>query len=331
MSARPLLLLGNSLLLALLGCAGPESPATTSKAAASVGPAASDASAAGAPAGASASAVAKPAARELGKPYACAELTCRDYDSAAKALAVVLEETKPAILSFGESHALKGTEGVKSTTARFTEELLPAFQDRASSLILELWAPDPSCGKQKVEDVKQKQKVVTDKQADTNPNEFVKLGEKSRAVGVVPFLLKPTCEEYDKVKNAGDDAVLVMLDVVTRNMKDKTVALFRETEKKAPGKMVLTYGGALHNDIAPRKDREAWSFAADLDKLAPGRFVELDLVVAEFIKDTPAWKSLPWYTAYDRQAAQGRVVLISVGPRSFVLVFPPSAPDAPSP
>ncbi len=320
MSARPLFAF---CLFGLLGCPSPEAPSSVSSGASVAPPAASETPAAHAPASSS-SVVAAPPSRELGKPYPCAELVCRDFESADKALAIVLDETKPAILAFGESHALKGTEGVKSTTARFTDELLPAFRDRASALVLELWAPDPKCNKEKVAEVAQKQKVVTEKQADNNQNEFVKLGEKSRSVGVVPFLLKPSCEDYDMVKKAGDDAVLAMLEVVTRNMKEKAVTLFRETEKKAPGKMLLTYGGALHNDLAPRKDREAWSFASDLDKLAPGRFVELDLVVPEFIKDTPAWTALPWYTAYDRSRAAGRVVLITVGPRSFVLVFPPT-------
>lgn len=307
-------------LLGLLGCPSPEAPSSVSSRPSEPEPPASGVGAA------LDSATASPApadARGPGQPYPCAALVCRDFESAEKALTVVLDETKPAIVAFGESHALKGTEGVKSTTARFTDELLPLFRDRASALVLELWAPDPKCNKEKVADVAQKQKVVTEKQAGSNQNEFVKLGEKSRSVGVVPFLLKPTCDDYDKVRSAGDDAVLAMLDVVTRNMKDKAVTLFHETEKKAPGKMLLTYGGALHNDVAPRKDREAWSFAADLDKLAPGRFVEVDLVVPEFIKDTPAWTSLPWFSAYDRGQAR-RVVLITVGPRSFVLLFAPS-------
>jgi len=259
------------------------------------------------------------------KPYACGELSCRDFPSAARALTVILEETKPALVGFGESHALKGTEGVKSTTARFTDELIPLFKDRASALVLELWAPDPKCSKEKVKAVEQKQKVVTEKQAAGNQNEFVKLGEKSRAEGIVPFLLKPTCEDFDKIRGAGDDAVMVMLDVVTRNMRDKTTALFAETEKKAPGKMVLAYGGALHNDIAPREGREAWSYAAGLDRLAPGRYIEVDLVVPEFIKDTDTWKSLPWYAAYDRGRAGDRVVVIAVSARAFVVVFAPSA------
>ncbi len=260
---------------------------------------------------------------EVGKPYPCGALTCRDFDSAAAAVGAILEESKPALLAFGESHALKGAD-VPSTAARFTAELLPVFKDKASALVLELWAPDPKCGKEKIKEVEKKQKVVTDQQAPTNKNEFVVLGEKSREVGIVPFLLKPTCDDFDKVQQAGNDpvaATLASIDVITRNMKAKATTLFDETTKKAPGKMVLTYGGALHNDLVPKKDRESWSYAADLDKLAPGKYVELDLVVPEYIKDTEAWQSFAWYPAYDRQKMGGRVVVIDVAPRSYTLVF----------
>ncbi len=316
-------LFATALLSTVGACAGPEpasSGAGPTPGLSSAGPERAASAAATAPAASAAP------ARARGEVYPCGALTCRDYDSAAAALGAILDESKPLIVAFGESHAQKGGEQVRSTTARFTEELLPAFEGKASALVLELWAGDSKCGKEKVKAVEQKQKVVTEKQAEGNQSEFVKLGEKSRALGVVPFLLKPSCEEYDRVKAAKDDAVLVMLDVITSNMKARATALFEETAKKAPGKQVLLYGGALHNDVAPKKEREAWSFAADLDRLAPGRYVEVDLIVPEFIKDSESWKSMPWFAAYDRGAMGSRVVLITVAPRSYAVVFARSAP-----
>ena len=88
--------------------------------------------------------------------------------------------------------------------------------------------------------------------------------------------------------------------------------------------MVVLYGGAMHNDMAPRPGREQWSFAKDLDRTAGGKLVELDLIVPEFIKDTDAWKSQLWYPAYDREAMGAATVLVEMGPRSYALVFPRS-------
>ncbi len=258
-------------------------------------------------------------------PFVCGELSCRAFASAEEAFVHVLEQDKPLVLALGESHAQKGSEGVRSTTSRFTEQLLPKLEGKASALVLELWVADGKCGKATEGKVAEQQKEVTKSQAQANPNEFVKMGEKSKSLGVTPFLLKPSCEEYETIKKAGEDAVLEMLAMITRNMRSKVEALFKETEKKAPGKMVVAYGGALHNDVVPAPGREQWSFAKDLDKLAPGRYVELDLIVPEYIKDNDSWRKLPWYGAYDRERLGKSVILISVAPRSYALVFARSA------
>ncbi|HTJ84183.1 MAG TPA: hypothetical protein VL400_20830 [Polyangiaceae bacterium] len=257
--------------------------------------------------------------------FACGPLRCRRFKTATEAFDSILERDRPLILSIGETHAQKGSEGVASTTSRFTTDLLPRLEGRASSLILELWVRDGSCGK-KEEKVETQQKEVTKTQSDANPNEFQTLGEKSKALGIVPFILRPTCDEYDKIIKAGDDAVMEMLGMITRNMRDKADKLFVETDKKQKGKMVVTYGGAMHNDLAPRPGREQWSFAKDLDKTASGRFVELDLIVPEFIKDTESWKGLAWYPAYDKATMGSSAVLVEMGPRSYALVFPKTNP-----
>jgi hypothetical protein len=57
-----------------------------------------------------------------------------------------------------------------------------------------------------------------------------------------------------------------------------------------------------------------------------GRYVALDLIVPEFIKDNDTWRSLPWYAHYDRARLGDHVTLFEVAPRSYVLVFPVSKP-----
>jgi hypothetical protein len=327
-STRTVVSLAHALALALgaVACGGPEDVASPSAAASSK--TAPSASVAEATASAPASAAPPSAAPAVSVgpvgpdgSFACGPLKCRKFSTAAEAFRVVLDQDKPLVLAIGESHAQKGTEGIKSTAARFTDDLLPALEGRASSLILELWVRDGKCGAKETK-VETKQKEVTKVQADTNPNEFQLLGEKSKALGVTPFILRPTCDEYDAILKAGDDAILEMLKMITRNMRAKADKLFAETQKKAAGRMVVTYGGAMHNDVAPRPGREDWSFAKDLDETSGGKFTELDLVVPEFIKDTGSWKELPWYAAYDRSSMGGMAVLIEMAPRSYALVFP---------
>jgi len=253
--------------------------------------------------------------------FKCGALTCRAFESPVAAFKHVLERTTPRVLALGESHAQKGGEAVRSTTSRFTDDFLPLLEGQATSLVLELWVSDGKCGKAKEKQVAEKQKVVTENQAADNQNEFVKLGEKSRSLKIVPHILRPTCAEYDQIQKAGDNAVLEMLTMITRNMRDKTRALYAETEKKFPGRMVVTYGGAMHNDLAPKPGREDWSFAAELDKLAPGKYVELDLIVPEFIKDNNSWRGLPWFESYDRDRYARSTLLIKMADRSYALIF----------
>ena len=90
-------------------------------------------------------------------------------------------------------------------------------------------------------------------------------------------------------------------------------------------KLVLLYGGALHNDLAPRAGREAFSFGPELKAHTGGRYVELDLIVPEFIKDTETWRALPWYSHFDPKRAPEKTTLYNPSPGSYVLIFPRSS------
>ena len=96
--------------------------------------------------------------------------------------AAVLAE-KPRVLAIGEAHAQKGS-GVDSSAKRFTLELLPALKGKASDLLVELMLPAKGCAK-KVEAVREKQKVVTEKQAETDQNEYVTMGQEAKKLGIV--------------------------------------------------------------------------------------------------------------------------------------------------
>lgn len=265
------------------------------------------------------------AAPERRDPCAGTTMKCVAFDDAKLAFDSIVAK-KPLVLALGETHAQKGSENVTSTTKHFTDGFLPLLKDKASSLVLELWVADGSCGKKKEATVKKQQAEVTKSQSSENQNEFVALGQKSRELGVIPFVLKPTCDEYDAIQKAGDDAVFEMLKMITRHMRDKTEKLLVETEKKSPGKMVVTYGGAMHNDLAPREGRQEWSYAAALVKASKERYVELDLIVPEFVGATESWKAMPWYPVFEKLEDPKKAWLVEVAPSSYALIFPRQAP-----
>ena len=256
---------------------------------------------------------------------ACAGPGCLRFDSAEDAFRYVVAQTNPVVLAIGEAHAQKGTEAITSSTKRFTENLLPIVAPKATDVVVELWAPDPSCQKA-VAETAAAQKPVVQAQAETNQNEYLTLGTKAKALGMTPWLLKPTCNDFYEIADAGDDRIATMLGTVKKLTQQRIVQLLRKNAGDGGDpKLVLAYGGAMHNDLAPDPDTKEFSFGPDLATFTHERYTELDLIVPEYVKDTPIWVKLPWYAAFkaDKIPAK-KATLYQTGKRSFTIVFPPS-------
>ena len=235
---------------------------------------------------------------------------------------------EPAILAIGEAHAQKGTERLASATKRFTDSMVALLENRASDLLVEAWAGDPKCQKE-VKQVASAQKPVQQAQAQQNPNEYVALGTRAKALGVQPHLLRPSCDDFASLADAGPDVVTASLGLIKRLTASDATALFRRNENAKSGKVVVTYGGAMHNDLAPAENLEQFSFGPELAATTAGRYVELDLIVPEYVKATEIWQKLPWYAAFQADAGpKDRPRLYRMAERSFVLVFA-SSPAAP--
>jgi hypothetical protein len=250
----------------------------------------------------------------------CTALGCRIFDTPEGAFRAILE-TKPLVIAIGEAHAQKGTEAIPSSAKRFTGELLPLLEGRASDLLLELMAPPKGC-KKVTEEVKTKQKVVTEKQAESDQNEYVVMGNEARKRAVVPDLLRPSCADLDAIDKAGDDAIGASLATIARLTRIKVIELLDRNDKTGADRIVATYGGAMHNDLTPPPERAAWSFGPELSARAKGRYVEVDLFVPEFIQDTESWKKLAWYPHFDRGLHPDKTTLFNPRPGSYVLIFP---------
>ncbi|MEZ4371198.1 MAG: hypothetical protein R3B07_10250 [Polyangiaceae bacterium] len=261
---------------------------------------------------------------------ACGALRCVEFNSAQAAFVHLLNK-QPRVLAVGEAHAQKGSEGVESGAARFKQQLLPALKGKASDLLLELWFPDPKCRKETVAQVKKQQEVVTKKQAATNKNEYVELGNAAKELGITPRSLHPSCDELEAITKAGAGDIGLMLETVAKNTQhDIEVLLKRQAEAKQE-KLILAYGGALHNDPYPKLGTETWSFGVNLK--AKTRYLALDVIVPEYIKETPAWQGMPWYESYKRlssKRADHGALLFEPRPDEFVLIFPRSPSSAPA-
>jgi hypothetical protein len=232
-------------------------------------------------------------------------------------------EAAPLVLAVGETHAQKDVPGVASATKRFTDAFLPTLEGRASDLVLELWVANGACGKQEKK-VASQGREVTATQAETNQNEFVSLGNAAVAHKIKPHVLVPPCDEYARILDAGAGDIDAMLSMIARLTARQISELLPRAQ--GAGKMIVAYGGAMHNDATPREGREAWSFGPAATVATGGKYVELDLIVPELVKDTDAWRAQPWYPHYDARAHAGETLLFTTGPRSFAIVFPRVTP-----
>lgn len=276
-----------------------------------------------APALASASALA-PASASASAPgpgvTACGQISCRLFESPAAAVLAVLEK-KPRVLGVGEAHAQRGTEGIEPSVRRFTREILPALQGRAADLVVELLLPNPSCRKEG-EAARKEQKVVTEKQTASTQNDYVVLASTARQRGIRAHALSPTCDDLAAIAGAGPDAIAASLDVITRLATVELIRLMKDEQARGGSRLVVAYGGAMHNDLTPREGRGSWSFGPVLRYESEQRYVELDLIVPEFIADTESWRSLPWVAGFDRNVHPESTRLLEPEPGAFVLVFP---------
>jgi hypothetical protein len=245
---------------------------------------------------------------------------CTQFDTPQAAFEAAIAGA-PLVVAIGEAHAQKGAH-VPSSARRFKETLLPVLKGRASDLLVELMNPPSGCLAQAAA-VKQQQEVVTSHQAATDQNEYVAMGEAARAAGIVPDLLRPTCADMDSIRDAGDDAIDVSLATIARLTGNKVIELVDRDQRSDAdaGKMVVTYGGSIHHDRLPSKDRESWAFGPRVDARVAGRYVELDLYVPEFIDESDSWRKMPWYPHYDKARLGRKTTVFRPRERAFVLIF----------
>jgi hypothetical protein len=252
----------------------------------------------------------------------------RVFKTPTEALEQVLA-TGPRIVGFGEYHERAGAPKVDSAVKRFTRQLMGPLAAETSDLIVETWVTEGKCGaieKQVVKDVKQ----TTERPVETE-NEVETLLTRARARRILTHVLTLTCKEYGEVFGGKEVDYVKMLNLITRQLQAKAVevwAMRRRLRAEAPAdatserRLILLYGGALHNDLYPRAGYEDWSYAAALRRLAEGRFAEVDLFVPEYIRGDEDLRKEAWYPLFLQQAGPDRALLIERGPGSYVIVFP---------
>jgi hypothetical protein len=242
----------------------------------------------------------------------------RNFDSPAAALESVLA-ARPRVIAFGEYHEVKGGAAAKSAIAHFQEEMIDRFQNQGSDLIVETWVTEGNCGKKEQEVVTQVEE--TTKRPETTESEVVTLMKRAKAIDIQPHILKVSCAQYNALlDDKGEIDYVKLLQTVTDLLNEKISEVLK-TRAKAQDKTILVYGGALHNDVHPRKELASFSFAARVSKEVKGKYLEVDLYVPEYIDGDKDLKAEAWYPLLQKTAQPGKATLIKRSANSFIIVF----------
>ncbi len=242
----------------------------------------------------------------------------RNFDSPAEALAAALA-SRPRVVAFGEYHEVKGGAAAKSAIAHFQEELIDSFKEQGSDLIVETWVTEGNCGKKEEEVVTQVQE--TTKRPETTESEVVTLMKRAKSLNIQPHILTVTCAQYNALLDEkGEIDYVKLLQTVTDLLNGKIGEVLK-ARAKTPSKTILVYGGALHNDVHPRKELASFSFAAKVSREVKGKYLEIDLYVPEYIDGDKDLKAEAWYPLLQKTAEPGKATLIKRSSNSYIIVF----------
>lgn len=90
----------------------------------------------------------------------------------------------------------------------------------------------------------------------------------------------------------------------------------------AANKLILVYGGGLHNDLQPRAELAPYTFGPKVLDEQNGRYLEVDLYVPEYIERDPSMLKEPWFALYKKRVRPGQTTVIRRQQGSYIIVFP---------
>jgi hypothetical protein len=273
-------------------------------------------------------------------------LTAGRYGSVVDAIQAILVDD-PAVVAFGELHQTRATAAIPSALRRFTELILPAIADRVSHLVIETWVTTGRCGEVERAVTAEVEKT-TDRPAGTQ-SEIEILIQAAIATKITPRILSIACSDYAAMRPSGQPVDYDrVLRITARALESSTLVALRDRAASLPSNgaslpssgrpgssslsqspsarpsFVAVYGGALHNDLHPDPDLAPYSLAPKIMAATLGRYLEVDLVVPEYVAGSSTLLAQPWWKAYRRSSRSSdgpATVVIRRSRRSFVIVL----------
>jgi len=222
--------------------------------------------------------------------------------------------TAPRVLAVGEQHQTNKTANIPSAIKRFTKDFLPQLRKAgATDLVVETWLSTGKCGEEEKQAVAEVE--TTTERPKATENEVLTLIVSAKGMGMIPRVLEVKCQDYQAFGKGGD----VDYDKLLKFTGDQLRVQIEKAINRPNSQMVVSYGGALHNDLQPMEELASYAFAPTIASAVQGSFVELDLYVPEYLGKDNLARTSAWYPLVGKKTG---LVLIQRGPGSYVLVFP---------
>jgi hypothetical protein len=243
------------------------------------------------------------------------------FPTAAEAVQSLLGDG-PRVISFGEYHQTKATSKIRSALKRFSFEILPPLQEAgATDLVVETWITTGECGE--VEKKAVTHVEHTTERPKTTENEVVALLRRAKASDILPRILEVACKDYQAIFQADE----MDYEKLLRLTRDQLETQIRKALGRKESRLVLSYGGALHNDLYPSEELASYAFGPAISQAVDGKYLEIDLVVPEYVEKDKLVNGQPWYQQYQQVHQPGQVVLIDKGKGAYALVFARTLPE----
>lgn len=228
------------------------------------------------------------------------------------------------VVGIGELHARTDRKPSRSSLAAFTQAL-PAVAGKLSDLVIETWLVDPTCGKAAVQTTTKVETMV--KRPETTKSEIAVLADAAREARIQPHAMTLACADYAAITPSGGEVdPVALLSLTTRELtRIATSAVVHRDREPGHRPWIAVYGGALHNDRFPDASVAEWSYAAEVDRITGGHFVEIDVIVPEIAAADPKTEREPWFPLVRAARDPARPVVVwTRGERSFVVILPPT-------
>ena len=223
------------------------------------------------------------------------------FDDLADAINYLINKKNPAVIGFGEIHEEHVETSSKPTSLSFLfQEALPLISRGDDHLIVEK-SPSRQVLCNAALDAQGRVRTTLDEKLYHLDRHMATLYH-AEAAGYSAHLLDYKCSDWHHLQGPAPDSWKIVAARLTRYTEDK----IQEIEKsRTTSGITMYYGGALHNDVFPRRNRHDWSFANVAMEVTEGRYLEIDLYVPETMEalDAPWLLSNDngWYGIYNRK------------------------------